>query len=119
MERYLEHITEYLLGQSWQIAVLVCAVATVSWLLRNRSAHVRYLLWEYRPVLRCVITKGKSGLRIAKPEAEVVGHISAACEKPGWALNYRDRLGSMLENTFSSVAEQEHTLLDGESELTL
>ena len=45
MERYLDHITEYLLRQSWQIAVLVCAVAVASWLLRNRSAHVRYLLW--------------------------------------------------------------------------
>ena len=38
-------ITDYLVRQSWQIAVLAFAVAMVSLLLRNRSAHVRYLLW--------------------------------------------------------------------------
>jgi ankyrin repeat protein/beta-lactamase regulating signal transducer with metallopeptidase domain len=45
MEDYLTQITNYLLTQSWQIAILVAAVAAVSWLLRNKSAHVRYLLW--------------------------------------------------------------------------
>ena len=42
---YLSQITDYLLTQSWQIAVLVVIVAAVNLLLRNRSAHVRYLLW--------------------------------------------------------------------------
>ena len=42
---YLSQITDYLLTQSWQIAVLVIIVAAVNLLLRNRSAHVRYLLW--------------------------------------------------------------------------
>jgi len=45
MESWLIQITNYLLAQSWQIAVLTIAVAIVSFLLRNRSAHVRYLLW--------------------------------------------------------------------------
>jgi len=45
MENYLTHFTDYLLAQSWQIAVLVVVVAAVSWLLKNKSAHVRYLLW--------------------------------------------------------------------------
>ncbi len=45
MEAYLTQISNYLLRQSWQIAILVVVVAVVSWLLRNRSAHVRYLLW--------------------------------------------------------------------------
>jgi len=45
MEDYLTQITNYLLTQSWQIAILVAAVAAVSWLLRNKSAHVCYLLW--------------------------------------------------------------------------
>ncbi|MBN2180741.1 MAG: M56 family metallopeptidase [Sedimentisphaerales bacterium] len=45
MEALLIQISNYLLSQSWQIIVLVVAVAAVSWLLRNRSAHVRYLLW--------------------------------------------------------------------------
>jgi len=45
MEDYLTILTDYLLTQSWQIAILVVVVAAISWLLRNKSAHVRYLLW--------------------------------------------------------------------------
>jgi beta-lactamase regulating signal transducer with metallopeptidase domain/Leucine-rich repeat (LRR) protein len=45
MESWLIRITNYLLTQSWQIAVMTIAVVLVSFLLRNRSAHVRYLLW--------------------------------------------------------------------------
>jgi len=45
METYLTQISNYLLRQSWQIAILVMIVAVVSWLLKNKSAHVRYLLW--------------------------------------------------------------------------
>jgi len=35
----------YLLVQSWQVAVLILIVAATAFFLRNRSAHVRYLLW--------------------------------------------------------------------------
>ena len=45
MENYLTEITSYLLTQSWQIAVLVGVIAAVSLALKNRSAHIRYLLW--------------------------------------------------------------------------
>jgi len=45
METYLIQITDYLLRQSWQIAVLVLVVAAATFVLRNKSAHVRYLLW--------------------------------------------------------------------------
>lgn len=45
METYLNRIVDYVLTQSWQIAVLVAVVAIVNLALRNRSAHVRYLLW--------------------------------------------------------------------------
>ena len=45
MANYLTQITDYLLTQSWQIAVLAAAVAAVNLALKNRSAHVRYLLW--------------------------------------------------------------------------
>jgi beta-lactamase regulating signal transducer with metallopeptidase domain len=45
MEPLLTQITHYLFRQSWHIALLITAVATVSYLARNRSAHVRYLLW--------------------------------------------------------------------------
>jgi len=45
MEQWLIRIVNYLLAQSWQIAVLTLAVALATFALRNRSAHVRYLLW--------------------------------------------------------------------------
>jgi ankyrin repeat protein/beta-lactamase regulating signal transducer with metallopeptidase domain len=45
MVAYLDRIAEYLSAQSWQISVLAVTVALLSRVLRNRSAHVRYLLW--------------------------------------------------------------------------
>jgi bla regulator protein BlaR1 len=45
MESWLIQISNYLFTHSWQIAVLTITVALASILLRNRSAHVRYLLW--------------------------------------------------------------------------
>ena len=39
------HIRDYLVTQSWQIAVLVLVAAAVTLALKNRSAHIRYLLW--------------------------------------------------------------------------
>lgn len=45
MGTYLTQITKYLQTQSCQIAVLVIAVAAAAYALRNKSAHVRYLLW--------------------------------------------------------------------------
>jgi ankyrin repeat protein/beta-lactamase regulating signal transducer with metallopeptidase domain len=45
MESLLTTIADYLWRQSWQIALLVVVVGLASWALRNRSAHVRYLLW--------------------------------------------------------------------------
>ena len=45
MEGTLTQITNYLLTQSWQIAILVAVIAGATWALRNRSAHARYLLW--------------------------------------------------------------------------
>jgi len=45
MEAYLNQIVDYMLTQSWQIAVLTVAVAVAAFALKNRSAHIRYLLW--------------------------------------------------------------------------
>jgi len=45
MQTYLEQITKYLFTQSWHIAILVMVIAAVSFVLRNKSSHVRYLLW--------------------------------------------------------------------------
>jgi len=45
MEAVLTRVADHLWRQSWQIALLIVVVALASWALRNRSAHVRYLLW--------------------------------------------------------------------------
>ena len=45
MQTYLNQILAFLVAQSWQIAVLTIAVALAAFALKNRSAHVRYLLW--------------------------------------------------------------------------
>jgi ankyrin repeat protein/beta-lactamase regulating signal transducer with metallopeptidase domain len=45
MYTYTNQIASYLLAQSWQIAVLASIVGLISLALRNRSAHIRYLLW--------------------------------------------------------------------------
>ena len=41
----MEQIAGYLLGQSVHISVLFVIIAVVCFVLRNKSAHVRYLLW--------------------------------------------------------------------------
>ena len=45
MQDHLTQITNYLWTQSWQIAVLIVVIAAASLALKNKSAHVRYLLW--------------------------------------------------------------------------
>jgi len=45
MNAYMNELVQYLVAQSWQIAVLTMAVAMATFALRHRSAHVRYLLW--------------------------------------------------------------------------
>ena len=45
MQNVLTEIANYLLAQSWQIAVLFVVVLTACWALRKSSAHWRYLLW--------------------------------------------------------------------------
>jgi len=45
METYINQVATYLLAQSWQIALLAGIVGLTSCALRNRSAHIRYLLW--------------------------------------------------------------------------
>lgn len=45
MDAYLNEVLHYLFAQSWQIALLTVTVAVLTFALRRRSAHVRYLLW--------------------------------------------------------------------------
>jgi beta-lactamase regulating signal transducer with metallopeptidase domain/Leucine-rich repeat (LRR) protein len=45
MESLLTQIANYLLAQSWQIAILTIVIAFISLILKNKNAHIRYLLW--------------------------------------------------------------------------
>jgi len=45
MDTYVNSVTTYLFAQSWQIALLALIVGLISFALKNRSAHIRYLLW--------------------------------------------------------------------------
>ena len=54
MGTYLVKITNYLWSQSWHLVLLIIVIAAVSWALKNRSAHVRYLLWLI-VICKCLI----------------------------------------------------------------
>ncbi len=41
----LADIARLLITQSWQLAILIAVIALIAYVLRSRSAHVRYLLW--------------------------------------------------------------------------
>ena len=45
MDTYVNSVTTYLFAQSWQIGLLALIVGLISFALKNRSAHIRYLLW--------------------------------------------------------------------------
>jgi len=45
MNLYLTELVRYLATQSWQIAALTILIAIITWALRHKTAHVRYLLW--------------------------------------------------------------------------
>ncbi len=45
MNSLINQIANYLWNQSWQIAILVLIVASVTYMLKNKNAHIRYLLW--------------------------------------------------------------------------
>ena len=88
METYLTRVTDYLLTQSLQIALLVVVIAAVSLVLRNKSAHVRYLLWLI-VLAKCLVppllTVPLAILPQEKPEMlfEVVGTtVSEPLESP-------------------------------------
>jgi ankyrin repeat protein/beta-lactamase regulating signal transducer with metallopeptidase domain len=77
MEPWLTRMTDYLLAQSWQIAVLTVVVALASFLLRNRSAHVRYLLWLI--VLAKALVPPLYSIPVAVlPQHEPIAYVPAA-----------------------------------------
>lgn len=54
MDAYAKQVAGYLLDQSWQIALLVVVVGLISFALRQRSAHIRYLLWVI-VLVKCLV----------------------------------------------------------------
>ena len=54
MEAMLMKISGFLWVQGWQVALLTVVVGLLTWALRNRSAHVRYLLWLI-VLAKCVV----------------------------------------------------------------
>ena len=83
MDAYVNSLASYLLAQSWQIAVLAAIVALISLALRNRSAHVRYLLWLI-VLAKCIVPPVYS-LRVpVLPERPLIEQLprQAAPETP-------------------------------------
>lgn len=54
MKLLLNMVANFLIEQSWQISMVFGLVLVASWLLRNASAHWRYLLWLV-VIAKCLI----------------------------------------------------------------
>ena len=54
MQNAATQILNYLWNQSWQIALLTIILVGASLLLKNKSAHIRYLLWLIL-LVKCVV----------------------------------------------------------------
>lgn len=81
MDMYLNQIVWYLVAQSWQIALLTLAVAVTAFILRRRSAHVRYLLWLI-VVAKCLVPpvhmvplKVRSTIPFGHAVGSVISHV--------------------------------------------
>jgi len=83
MDAYLNEVVRYLAAQSWQIAVLTAAIAAVSFVLRHRSAHVRYLLWLI--VLAKCLVPPLHAVPLRVLPARVPGEISSASSPAVWS----------------------------------
>ena len=76
MESWLTRITDYLLAQSWQVALLTIAVATVAAALRDKNAHARYLLWLV-VLAKCLVPPVHSVSLAVLPQREPTHVVSA------------------------------------------
>jgi len=83
MDVYLSELVRYLAGQSWQIATLTLAVAIVTWALRHRTAHIRYLLWLI-VLAKCLVPPFYAvPLRVLPEKTVVAEPMAAAGNEPG------------------------------------
>ncbi len=88
MDACLNRVVHYLAGQSWQIALLTLVVATITYLLRNRSAHVRYLLWLV-VLAKCLVPPWY----VVPLDVVPVAPRGAASPVAAWLPSVAERLG--------------------------
>jgi ankyrin repeat protein/Zn-dependent protease with chaperone function len=108
MDSYLTQITNYLLTQSWQIAVLVAVVAAVTLALKNRSAHVRYLLWLI-VLARCIVPPLFTIPLAVLPETEVSEVLTRSEDLIPLALEGRETPAAEAPVSLASLAVSEPT----------
>jgi len=115
MESWLSQITNYLIAQSCQIAVLVVLSAIASFFLRNKNAHVRYLLWlvvlakclvpPVHSVPLAVLPQEQPKISVATPQKERSAVVQNM--EPETALNER-----VLTSPATSTRESSLTIAD-------
>jgi internalin A len=88
MESSLTQITKYLLAQSWQIAILTIVIAFITILLKNKSAHIRYLLWMI-VLAKCLIPPLYTISIAILPEKEETTYTPAPHVSEGTTYEYR------------------------------
>ncbi|MGD8499618.1 MAG: ankyrin repeat domain-containing protein [Phycisphaerales bacterium] len=77
MDAYVNSVARYLFAQSWQIALLAVIAGLISFALRNRSAHVRYLLWLI-VLAKCLVPPMCSVSIAVLPERPAIEHTRHA-----------------------------------------
>jgi len=108
MSNHLAGITHYLWRQSWQLAVLIVAVAALSWILRNRSAHVRYLLWLI-VLAKCLVPPFLTVPVAILPPAQRIEPLAPLPVVQALAVEVPDAVGDR-SIAMPAVATQKHTV---------
>ena len=106
MESWLTQITNYLLTQSWQISVLTIAVVIASIILRNRSAHVRYLLWLI-VLAKCLAPPIYSIQLPVLPHEEPPVYVPASPMPESTIAEYREPEASLTESAGTASVPSE------------
>ena len=111
MDAYVNSVAIYLFAQSWQIALLAGIVGLISLALRNRSAHIRYLLWLI-VLAKCLVPPIYSVPVAVLPERLPIEHSTHA------ALPLTPIENSVATDAAESVTIEE-ALDTGQEQLTL
>lgn len=81
MKPILNTVVGFLVEQSWQISIVVGLVLVACWILRNASAHWRYLLWLV-VIAKCLIPPIVTVQLPLLPSEEVQKPLSIVSESP-------------------------------------